>query len=120
MARALFSSRAAPCLRCHLTGDPRHDRTATAPNFLTAASRLKPAWTARWMVDPQNLSPGTAMPAGLFRREGNRWVFAGEAPPAFRGYTKDHLDLLVRYMFQLDANEQRRLIGMMPTAPPVP
>src|SRR5687767_3148478 len=36
MARSLFTSVAAPCLRCHATGDPAHDRTATAPNFLLA------------------------------------------------------------------------------------
>src|SRR5580704_1503146 len=36
MARSLFSSPAAPCLKCHATGDPVHDRTATAPNFLQA------------------------------------------------------------------------------------
>ena len=110
MARAIFSSPAAPCLKCHLTGDPRHDRTATAPNFLTAAARLKPGWTARWMTDPQNSAPGTAMPSGLFRREGSRWVFAGEIPRDFAGYSGDHVDLLVRYMFQFDAAEQRRLL----------
>ena len=114
MARALFSSRAAPCLKCHLVGEPKHDRTATAPNFLTAAGRLKPAWTALWMTDPQNITPGTAMPSGLFHREGSRWVFAGETPAGFAGYSKDHVDLLVRYMFQLNADEQRRLLAMMP------
>lgn len=111
MARAIFSSPAAPCLKCHLTGDPRHDRTATAPNFLTAAARLKPGWTARWMTDPQNSVPGTAMPSGLFRKEGSRWVFAGAVPKGFEGYSGDHVDLLVRYMFQFDAAEQRRLAG---------
>ncbi len=117
MARALFSSRAAPCLKCHLTGDARHDRTATAPNFLTAAERLQPGWTLRWMTEPQNMSPGTAMPSGLFRKEGGRWVFAGETPAQFDGYTKDHAELLVRYMMQMDAPEQRRLMGMMPAKP---
>ena len=32
MARSLFSSTAAPCLKCHATGDPQHDKIATAPN----------------------------------------------------------------------------------------
>ena len=36
MARSLFSSTAAPCLKCHATGDPAHDQIATAPNFLQA------------------------------------------------------------------------------------
>jgi len=114
LARALFSSPGAPCLKCHVTGDARHDRTATAPNFLTAAARLKPAWTAQWMTEPQNVSPGTAMPSRLFHREGSRWVLSGEIPAGFRDLTVDHVDLLVRYMFQLNGEEQRRLMATMP------
>jgi cytochrome c2 len=114
LARELFSSQGAPCLKCHLVGDPRRDRFATAPNFLMAKERLKPGWTARWMQDPQVISPGTAMPSGLFRRDGDRWVFAGPTPGAFAGYTKDHVDLLVRYMLQLTADEQQRLLQRMP------
>ena len=114
MARALFSSKAAPCLKCHLVGNPAHDRFATAPNFLIANERLKPGWTARWMLDPQAISPGTAMPSGLFRRDGDHWVFAGPTPDVFKGYTQDHVDLLVRYMFQLTPEEQRQLIQQMP------
>lgn len=111
LARQLFTHPAAPCLRCHATGDPAHDRNATAPNFLLARERLRPAWTARWMVDPAQLIPGTAMPSGLFRREGDRWIFAGPLPPAARGYNRDHADLLVRYMFLLTPDEQRLLLG---------
>jgi hypothetical protein len=114
MSRALFSSPSAPCLKCHLVGDPRHDRFATAPNFLLAGERLKPGWTARWMLDPQAISPGTAMPSGLFRREGDHWIFAGGVPEMLKGYTKDQVQLLVRYMFQLTPEEQRRLTQMLP------
>ena len=109
MARGLFTSTAAPCLKCHATGDPNHDRNATAPNFLLAKERLKPGWTARWMTDPAMMAPGTSMPSGLFRREGGRWVFAGPVPATFNGYQKDHAELLVRYMFQFTPEEQRRL-----------
>jgi cytochrome c2 len=114
MARALFSSQAAPCMKCHLVGDAGHDRFASAPNFLAARERLKPAWTTRWLLDPQAISPGTAMPSGLFRREGERWIFAGPTPDSFHGYGGDHAQLLVRYMFQLTPEEQRRLVQMMP------
>ncbi len=117
MARQLFTSTAAPCLKCHATGNPAHDKTATAPNFLLARERLKPAWTARWITDPAKIIPGTAMPSGLFRREGGRWVFSGPLPASFHGYTKDHADLLVRYMFQLSPEEQRALLGRTPSAP---
>lgn len=113
MARSLFSSTAAPCLKCHATGDPQHDKTATAPNFLLAKERLKPDWVERWIIDPQAVSPGTSMPSGLFRRENNQWVFAGPTPPSFQGYDKDHSKLLVDYIFQLTPEEQRRVGAAM-------
>jgi cytochrome c2 len=111
MARALFSSNAAPCLKCHMTGEPTHDARATAPNFLLAPDRLKPAWTRRWLLDPQLISPGTSMPSELFKRDQghDRWVFNGPTPPSFQTYNKDHVDLLVRYIFQVSPDEQKRL-----------
>jgi cytochrome c1 len=109
MARQLFTSEGAPCLKCHMTGDPRHDATATAPNFTVAQERLKPGWTKRWLLDPAMMAPGTAMPSGLFRHEQNRWVFAGPTPPSFNTYSRDHADLLVRYMFQFTPEELSRM-----------
>jgi cytochrome c551/c552 len=113
MARSLFSSPAAPCLKCHATGDPAHDKTATAPNFLQAKGRLKPDWVERWIIDPQAISPGTSMPSGLFKRENNRWTFSGPTPSSFTGYDKDHTKLLVEYIFQLTPEEQRRVSASM-------
>ena len=116
MARQLFTSPAAPCLKCHATGNPAHDKDATAPNFLLARERLKPAWTLRWITDPARIAPGTAMPSGLFRKEGDRWIFAaGPLPAGFTGYTQDHAALLVRYMFGLTSEEQRALAGRTPS-----
>jgi len=123
MARAIFTSKAAPCLKCHMTGDAGHDAKASAPNFLLARERLKPEWTKRWVVDPQLISPGTSMPSGLFNRDAShdRWVVNGVDLPAFQTYEKDHVSLLVRYMFQITADEQRRLgaggSSGAPTAP---
>jgi hypothetical protein len=120
LARALFTSNAAPCLKCHMTGDPGHDALATAPNFLASAERLKPAWTERWLLDPQLISPGTSMPSELFKHDEqkDRWVFNGPTPPAFQTYEGDHVALLVRYMFQLSPEETRRLgTGGAPAAP---
>ncbi len=113
MARSLFSSTAAPCLKCHATGDPQHDKIATAPNFLLAKDRLKPDWAERWVLDPQAISPGTSMPSGLFRKQGEQWVFAGPTPSIFQGYEKDHSKLLVDYIFQLSPEEQRRVAASM-------
>jgi cytochrome c551/c552 len=116
MARSLFSSTAAPCLKCHATGDPNHDKIATAPNFLLARERLKPDWVERWITDPQAVSPGTSMPSGLFRQQDQRWVFAGPTPPTFEGYDGDHRKLLTDYIFQLTPEEQRRVAASLPRA----
>jgi len=116
MARSLFSSTAAPCLKCHATGDPAHDKIATAPNFLLAKERLKPDWVERWITDPQAVSPGTSMPSGLFKQVNNQWVFAGPTPPTFNGFEGDHRKLLTDYIFQLTPEEQRRVAASMPRA----
>jgi hypothetical protein len=113
MARSLFSSTAAPCLKCHATGDAQHDVHATAPNFLLAKDRLKPDWVERWITDPQAISPGTSMPSGLFNRVNDHWVFAGPTPPSFQGYEQDHTKLLVDYIFQLTPEEQHRVAASM-------
>jgi cytochrome c551/c552 len=111
LARVLFTGNAAPCLKCHMTGDPARDRTATAPNFLIASERLKADWTYRWLLEPAKIAPGTAMPSELFRQEGDRWVFNGNLPPMFNSYQGDHAQLLVRYMFLITPEEVRRLRG---------
>lgn len=116
LARQLFTSKSAPCLKCHITGEAEHDKTATAPNFLLASERLKPNWTFRWLLDPSQISPGTAMPSGLFKRDGERWVFSGDTPPSFNDYHRDHADLLVRYLFQMTPDEQKRLMSTSPVA----
>jgi len=116
LARQLFTSQQAPCLKCHLTGNPDHDKNASAPNFLQAGERLKPGWTFRWLLDPQKVIPGTAMPSELFKRDGERWVFNGELPESFNEYKGDHADLLVRYMLQLTPAEQSRLAAGSPSA----
>jgi cytochrome c551/c552 len=116
LARQLFTSQQAPCLKCHLTGNPEHDKNASAPNFLQAGERLKPGWTFRWLLDPQKVIPGTAMPSELFKRDGERWVFNGQLPDTFNEYKGDHADLLVRYMLQLTPAEQARLASGSPSA----
>ena len=69
------------------------------------------------MLDPSMISPGTAMPSGLFRQDGGRMVSAGPTPPGFAQYSKDHAELLVRYIFEFSQEEQRRLPSATPAAP---
>ena len=118
VARQMFTS-GTPCLKCHITGEPTHDAKAIAPNFILASERLKPEWTFRWLLDPSQISPGTAMPTGLFRKEGERWVINLPNPPASANeYHDDHARLLVRYMMLMTPDEQRRLLATAPVAPP--
>ena len=117
LARAIFTSQQAPCLKCHLTGNPEHDKNATAPNFLQASTRLQPGWTFRWQLDPQRVIPGTAMPSGLFKKDGDRWVFAFDVPNSgLNDYQGDHAQLLMRYILALTPAEQARLATSSPGA----
>ena len=68
------------------------------------------------ITDPQSVSPGTAMPSGLFKQQDNRYVFAGPTPPTFNGYEGDHRKLLTDYIFQLTPEEQKRVASSMPRA----
>ena len=120
IARNIFVS-GTPCLKCHITGEPTHDAKAIAPNFLLAGQRLKPDWTFRWLLDPAQISPGTAMPTGLFKKEGDRWVVNLPNPPTdVANYHSDHARLLVRYMFLITPDEQRRLLSASPAPPTAP
>lgn len=118
VARQMFTS-GTPCLKCHITGEPTHDAKAIAPNFILASERLKPDWTFRWLLDPSQISPGTAMPSGLFKKDGERWVINLPNPPqSANDYHDDHAMLLVRYMMLMTPDEQRRLLATAPVAPP--
>ena len=120
IARDIFVS-GTPCLKCHITGDPAHDAKAIAPNFLLAGERLKPDWTFRWLLDPSQIAPGTAMPTGLFKKDADHWIVNLPNPPAdIANYHKDHARLLVRYMFLMTPDEQRRLLSASPATPPKP
>jgi hypothetical protein len=82
---------------------------------------LKPDWTFRWLLDPAQISPGTAMPSGLFRKEGDRWVANLAAlPPGATDYHDDHARLLVRYMFLMSPDEQRQLLAAGPATTALP
>jgi hypothetical protein len=115
MARQLFTNPAAPCLKCHATGDPAHDKNATAPNFILAGGRLRQPWVERWVTDPAKIIPGTAMPSGLFNHVGDRWIFNGKLPGEFGNYHGDHANLMVRYLLAMTPEEQRRLGGRTPS-----
>ncbi|HEY0347740.1 MAG TPA: hypothetical protein VGC60_06250, partial [Pyrinomonadaceae bacterium] len=120
IARNIFVS-GTPCLKCHITGEPTHDAKAIAPNFLLASQRLKPDWTFRWLLDPAQIAPGTAMPSSLFKKDQDHWVVNLPNPPSdVANYHDDHARLLVRYMFMMTPDEQRKLLSASPAPPKAP
>jgi cytochrome c2 len=120
IARNIFVS-GTPCLKCHITGEPTHDAKAIAPNFLLASQRLKPDWTFRWLLDPAQIAPGTAMPSSLFKKDQDHWVVNLPNPPSdVANYHDDHARLLVRYMFMMTPDEQRKLLSASPSPAKAP
>jgi len=120
IARNIFVS-GTPCLKCHITGEPTHDAKAIAPNFLLAGERLKPDWVFRWLLDPAQIAPGTAMPSSLFKKNQDHWVVNLPNPPSdVANYHDDHARLLVRYMFLMTPDEQRRLLAATPAPAAAP
>ena len=91
-----------------LSATRRHDKNATAPNFLLSKDRLREAWTVRWITDPQLIAPGTAMPSGLFHRMDDMWIFSGAQPPELKTYKGDQAELVARYILQLTPEEAAR------------
>lgn len=51
------------CAKCHATreGEPLTD-DIVAPNLILSKERLRPEWILQWLIDPQQLQPGTKMP----------------------------------------------------------
>jgi len=115
IARAIFTSPAAPCLKCHMTGVASHDKTASAPNLLLTKERLRPAWTLQWITTPADMAPGTAMPSGLFRKGNGVWLFNGPLPAIAKNYKGDMAELLVRYLFAMTPQEQQRILSSTPS-----
>lgn len=56
------------CLQCHVVDGKAFTTETKAPNLTWAGRRLKPEWMTRWIQNPAEMEPGTAMPA-LFKKE---------------------------------------------------
>lgn len=67
---------------------------ASAPNLSLTHQRLRRTWVYNWMLDPQLIQPGTKMPQNF---PDGQSPFEGD--PAYPGDGKDHIDLLVDYLY---------------------
>ena len=106
MARNLFTSEGAPCLKCHMTGDaearcPCHGSQLHGGQGAAEAG-LDQAVDAGPGADESGDGHAERACSGM---DNGHYVFTGPTPPSFNGYHKDHADLLVRYMFQFTPEE---------------
>ena len=53
------------CINCHFYGEekPKQDALTWAPNLVLTKERLRPDWLVEWFINPQDVMPGTKMPA---------------------------------------------------------
>ena len=53
------------CINCHFYGEekPKQDALTWAPNLVLTKERLRPEWLVEWFINPQDVMPGTKMPA---------------------------------------------------------
>jgi cytochrome c2 len=53
------------CTNCHFYGSqkPKQAALTWAPNLVLSKDRLRPAWLLEFFSNPQNIMPGTKMPA---------------------------------------------------------
>ena len=53
------------CSNCHFYGEekPKQDALTWAPNLVLTKERLRPEWLVEWFINPQDVMPGTKMPA---------------------------------------------------------
>ena len=54
------------CAKCHPTDDGPLPAGVSAgdlaPNLMISSERLRPQWVLDWLIDPQQIAPGTRMP----------------------------------------------------------
>ena len=83
------------CVTCHMLKTGSGVKTADlAPDLALARERLDPDWIRRFLVDPNEMLPGTRMP--LFFPEGQ-----SPSPELLGGDSKAQIDLLVDHLMHL-------------------
>jgi hypothetical protein len=77
---------------------------------------LKPDWTFRWLLDPSQISPGNRDAEWTVpqRKAIAGWLSGFAAAGCSRATEHDHAQLLVRYMFLMNPDEQRQLLAAGP------
>jgi hypothetical protein len=96
------------CNSCHFYGKvfPTGDAPTWAPNLALTKERLNPEWVTEWLKNPQEIMPGTKMPAPyipdneILSMQGAEKDW-GKALVALNGDTTNMLDGLRDYLWNI-------------------
>ena len=118
LGRQMFD--AFQCAKCHAVrdGQPLTD-DIVAPNLILSKDRLQPAWMLQWLIDPQELQPGTKMPNFFsFNEDDDFNPILGDAD----AHEQYKIIVAIRdYLMILGTEKERELFGSVAgefTAPP--
>jgi len=98
------------CLSCHAVRKPGEEVEAAAPHFTTVAKRLKPGFVTEWLKRPDQIMPGTRMPA--------LWPLEDDSDPnskriALPGYFNDdaekQIEAVKDYLYQYSNKDEARI-----------
>ena len=82
---------------------------ASAPNLILTHQRLRREWVYNWMLNPAWITPGTKMPQNF---PDGKSPFEGDAK--YPGKGKDHIELLVDFLFDAGARSTRVPLPKVP------
>jgi len=92
------------CIKCHQSEpDPSLTASFLAPDLVIAKDRLRPEWMLDWLRDPQELQPGTMMPA---------YFPDGETPlpDVLEGDTERQIKAIRDYLMNFSQGEASKLM----------
>ncbi len=98
-AKAIFDD--ANCAKCHVVEGQPVNAEWKAPKLDLAATRLRPDWIERWIKAPDEIVPGTAMPALFKPAQDGDWEYLNPDLAKAQGYDGDQVRLMVRYLYEL-------------------
>ena len=98
------------CINCHFYGEmkPRQDALTWAPNLVLTKERLRPEWLIEWFNNPQEVMPGTKMPAPYIPVDepiADVKEYWGDEVASFIGDTTGMLYGLIDWMWGLEGKE---------------
>ncbi len=111
------------CVACHKVGDfaPTGSIRAQAPNLADVQKRLRPDYVRRWIANPKQILPYTAMPINI-KYDPNAPHLGGISQEIFPGTSIEQVDGLVDLLMSFDkyAKGKTSISSLVPAGAPAP